>query len=117
MIVWNDLKESRWSFAFCPSSMMRSGVFFSKLCRKRGRAEIPDHYNGQPGAIGGDYSFIVQVWSVHSAKARCRGEGKMNFPPQLFLLLAAGPAALPVASRVARAQAYPSRPVRIVVGF
>jgi hypothetical protein len=50
--------------------MMRSGVFFSKLCRKRGRAEIPDHYNGQPGAIGGHYSFIVQVWSVHGANAR-----------------------------------------------
>jgi tripartite-type tricarboxylate transporter receptor subunit TctC len=34
-----------------------------------------------------------------------------------FLHLAAGTAALPVVSRVARAQAYPSRPVRIVVGF
>jgi tripartite-type tricarboxylate transporter receptor subunit TctC len=34
-----------------------------------------------------------------------------------FLHLAAGAAALPTISRVARAQAYPSRPVRIVVGF
>src|SRR5262249_21110405 len=34
-----------------------------------------------------------------------------------FLHLAAGAAALPVASRIARAQAYPTRPVRIVVGF
>ena len=34
-----------------------------------------------------------------------------------FLHLAAGVAALPAASRVARAQTYPSRPVRIVVGF
>jgi len=50
--------------------MMRSGVFFSKLRRKRGRAEIPDHYNGRPGAIGGHYSFIDQVWSVHGANAR-----------------------------------------------
>jgi tripartite-type tricarboxylate transporter receptor subunit TctC len=31
--------------------------------------------------------------------------------------LAASAAALPVVSRVARAQAYPTRPVRIVVGF
>jgi tripartite-type tricarboxylate transporter receptor subunit TctC len=31
--------------------------------------------------------------------------------------LASGAAALPVVSRIARAQAYPSRPVRIVVGF
>src|SRR5262245_49323047 len=34
-----------------------------------------------------------------------------------FLRLAAGAAALPFAPHVARAQAYPSRPVRIVVGF
>ena len=34
-----------------------------------------------------------------------------------FLHLAAGAAALPAASRIARAQAYPARPVRIIVGF
>ena len=34
-----------------------------------------------------------------------------------FLHLAAGAAALPTVSRFAWAQAYPSRPVRIVVGF
>ena len=34
-----------------------------------------------------------------------------------FLRLAAGAAALPALSRIARAQAYPSRPVRIIVGF
>ena len=34
-----------------------------------------------------------------------------------FLHLAAGAAALPAVSRIARAQTYPSRPVRLVVGF
>jgi len=34
-----------------------------------------------------------------------------------FLQLAAGAAALPAVSRIARAQAYPARPVRIIVGF
>jgi len=34
-----------------------------------------------------------------------------------FLQLAAGAAALPVISRFARAQTYPSRPVRIILGF
>jgi tripartite-type tricarboxylate transporter receptor subunit TctC len=34
-----------------------------------------------------------------------------------FLRLAAGAAALPAVSRPARAQAYPTRPVRIIVGF
>jgi tripartite-type tricarboxylate transporter receptor subunit TctC len=41
----------------------------------------------------------------------------MKLPRRNFLHLAAGAAALPAVSRVARAQAYPSRPVRIIVGF
>jgi tripartite-type tricarboxylate transporter receptor subunit TctC len=41
----------------------------------------------------------------------------MNLPRRKFLCLAAGAAALPALPHVARAQAYPSRPVRIVVGF
>ena len=34
-----------------------------------------------------------------------------------FVNMAAGAAALPAASRIARAQAYPTRPVRIIVGY
>src|SRR4051794_36561389 len=41
----------------------------------------------------------------------------MKLPRRTFLLLAADAAALPAVSRIARAQAYPSRPVRIIVGF
>jgi tripartite-type tricarboxylate transporter receptor subunit TctC len=41
----------------------------------------------------------------------------MKLPRRRFLQLAAGAAALPAASRIAAAQAYPTRPVRIVVGF
>jgi tripartite-type tricarboxylate transporter receptor subunit TctC len=41
----------------------------------------------------------------------------MKLPRRKFLHLAAGAAALPAMSGVARAQAYPSRPVRIVVPF
>jgi tripartite-type tricarboxylate transporter receptor subunit TctC len=41
--------------------------------------------------------------------------GVMKLPRRQFLHLAAGAAVLPVLSRAARAQAYPSRPVRIVV--
>src|SRR2546422_8138274 len=41
----------------------------------------------------------------------------MNLPRRNFLHLAAGAAALPALSRIAWAQAYPSRPVRIMVGF
>jgi tripartite-type tricarboxylate transporter receptor subunit TctC len=41
----------------------------------------------------------------------------MKLPRRQFLHLAAGATALPVTSRIARAQAYPTRPVRIVLGF
>jgi tripartite-type tricarboxylate transporter receptor subunit TctC len=41
----------------------------------------------------------------------------MKLPRRKFLHLAAGAAALPVVPRIARAQAYPARPVRIIVGF
>jgi len=41
----------------------------------------------------------------------------MKLPRRKVLHLAAGAAALPAVSRIARAQAYPTRPVRIIVGF
>ena len=41
----------------------------------------------------------------------------MKLPRRQFLHLAAGAVALPAMSRIARAQGYPSRPVRIIVGF
>jgi tripartite-type tricarboxylate transporter receptor subunit TctC len=41
----------------------------------------------------------------------------MKFPRRQFLHLAAGAAALPAVSRIAWAQTYPSRPVRIIVGL
>jgi tripartite-type tricarboxylate transporter receptor subunit TctC len=41
----------------------------------------------------------------------------MKLPRRTFLHLATGAAALPAVSRIARAQAYPTRPVRFIVGF
>jgi len=41
----------------------------------------------------------------------------MKLPRRRFLRLAAGAAALPAVSRIARGQTYPSRPVRVIVPF
>ena len=41
----------------------------------------------------------------------------MKFRRRQFLYLAAGAAALPSVSRIARAQTYPTRPIRLLVGF
>src|SRR6516165_6173397 len=46
-----------------------------------------------------------------------RGRFKMKLPRRNFLHLAAGAAALPAVTRTAWAQAYPARPVRVIVGF
>jgi len=43
-------------------------------------------------------------------------QAAMKLPRRRFLHLAAGAAALPALPQIARAQAYPSRPVRIIVG-
>ena len=41
----------------------------------------------------------------------------MKLPRRKFLYLAAGAAALPAVSRAAKAQTYPTRPVRLIAGF
>jgi tripartite-type tricarboxylate transporter receptor subunit TctC len=41
----------------------------------------------------------------------------MKLPRRRFLRLAAGATVLPTVSRIATAQAYPTRPVRLIVGF
>ena len=41
----------------------------------------------------------------------------MKLPRRNFLHLAAAAAALPAVSRIAQAQAYPSRPVSLIAGF
>ena len=54
--------------------------------------------------------------TASSSRAFRKGNA-MKVPRRQFLHLAAGAAALPVASRFAFAQAYPTRPVRVIVGF
>src|SRR5262249_18538992 len=64
---------------------------------------VPDHVGGTRPSSDGSSRFLQQ--------------GTMKFPRRHFLRLAAGAAALPVTVRIASAQAYPSRPVRLIVGF
>jgi tripartite-type tricarboxylate transporter receptor subunit TctC len=44
-------------------------------------------------------------------------EVQLKLPRRNFLHLVTGAAALPVVSRIARAEAYPSRPVRLILGY
>src|SRR6516165_3965016 len=62
-------------------------------------------------------SIKKSIDSDHGIYRYCEGRFKMKLPRRNFLHLAAGVAALPAVSRIARAQTYPTRPVRIIVGF
>jgi tripartite-type tricarboxylate transporter receptor subunit TctC len=62
------------------------------------------------------------TWSAHAVDCVALSGGRekghvMNRSRRQFLHLATGSAALPVMSRIAGAQAYPTRPVRLIVGF
>ena len=60
-----------------------------------------------------DRATVASPLAYHSD---VRGRFKMKLRRRRFLYLVAGAAALPAVSRIARAQTYPSRPVRILVG-
>jgi tripartite-type tricarboxylate transporter receptor subunit TctC len=64
------------------------------------------------------HAFADHLLAGRQAFADDLEQGRpMKLPRRAFLQLAAGAAALPGAARSARAQGYPSRPVRIIVGF
>jgi hypothetical protein len=79
--------------------------------------KIPIIAMGGAGANRQAFSLIVHLLSVQARMARRRWEDSMKLPRRNFLRLTAGAVALPSVSRLARAQAYPTRPVRIIVGF
>src|SRR5262245_32605070 len=59
-------------------------------------------------------SSISWLNAIAHANPLTASEVAMDLPRRKFLLLVAG-AAAPVASRIARAQTYPIRPVRLIV--
>src|SRR5262249_45322689 len=77
-----------------------------RVSESRDREMVADHQGGQH-----------QGGMKRVASPSLRRGAAMKPPRRNFLHLAAGAAALPAVSRIARAQAYPTRPVRIVVGF
>src|SRR5712691_6414451 len=58
-----------------------------------------------------------RTWPRGNDRPHPKTPSSGQHPRRRFLGLAAGAAALPVVSRIAWAQAYPTRPVRILVGF
>jgi tripartite-type tricarboxylate transporter receptor subunit TctC len=69
-------------------------------------------------AVGGHHLFIIQYSAFACGSRRDHGSTSMNvkLPRRKFLHLAAGAAALSTVTRFAGAQAYPTRPVHLIVG-
>src|SRR5216684_110640 len=61
-------------------------------------------------------SLIPGAIAEPSAKVSVQG-GIMKFPRRRFLQLAAAAAVLPAVSKTAKAQNYPTRPIRLIVGY
>src|SRR5262249_15821277 len=77
------------------------------------------HYPAPPGRRGarcraGGGEGGGGGWSGSSASDGRNSENVMRLPRRRFLHLAAGVAALPAISDIARAQTYPERPVRLI---
>src|SRR5262249_6807078 len=62
-------------------------------------------------------SSVAFITNIAESDFRHAQRFKMKLPRRKFLHLAVGRAALPAVTRMLCAQAYPSRPVRIIVGF
>jgi hypothetical protein len=88
-----------------PSSRKRLQIW-RRLLPARAPAALPFLANGNWSNF---QSRLVAGFRRHS------WGGRMKIPRRKFLHLAAGAAALPGVSRIARAQAYPSRPITAIV--
>src|SRR5262249_2082142 len=82
--------------------------------RRSGRGRRPDRLR----------PLLRPLWRARLARARVKltlektTEGSIRLPHRRqFLHLIAGTAAVPPVSGFARGQAYPARPVRIIVGY
>src|SRR5262245_20134622 len=64
-----------------------------------------------------DISFELSGPELSALSPQFNGGTAMTLPRRRFLHLATAAAMLPAVSRVARAQTYPARPVRLVVAF
>src|SRR5262245_19988059 len=106
---------SAWSWSEsadhpCPRSRSEGGGRGGGVLRPKG--PLPPPHNR--GVVCSSRVSCCIACSRRSADCR---ESIMKFPRRTFLHLAVGAAALPALPRLSHAQAYPSRPVRIVVGF
>src|SRR4029450_11114975 len=105
-----------WPMQLCATDLLINATTSRRLSSRRRRYLPP---NKRPRSRNGGRSSRPRISRENKSGSRLafQGSNMMKLPRRQFLHLAAGAAALPAVSRVTWAQAYPSRPVRIIVGF
>src|SRR5215831_4971672 len=96
-----------------PQMTMRFGELMSPVCQACAPRSTARQWHATTESVGRRTRFA----GTDGANQICMGGNAMKVHRRSILRLAAGAAALPVLSRVARAQAYPVRPVHLIVGF
>jgi hypothetical protein len=76
-----------------------------------------EHLAGWPSVRGAASPLPLTSWSETISSPKLIDGLIMTTPAENFLHLAAGATALSALPRIARAQTYPARPVRLIVGF
>ena len=89
----------------------------SKAALKNGTCGNPDHCNGQQLVLSAGSQLHRSHVELPSAPCAATLGAIVKIPRRAFLHLAAVAAALPAVTPFAWAQAYPARPVRVIVPF
>src|SRR5262245_35386777 len=105
-----------WLMQSCGSDLPIKASTFRRASSRRPKRLAR---NKGPRSKNGGRSSRPQISRENKSGSRLafQGSNMMKLPRRTFLHLAAGAAVLSAASRIASAQTYPSRPVRIMVGF
>src|SRR5262245_41965165 len=105
-----------WLMQSCGSDLPIKASTFRRASSRRPKRLAR---NKRPRSKNGGRSSRPQISRENKFGSRLafQGSNMMKLPRRNFLHLAAGAAALPAISRIAKAQAYPTRPVRLIVGF
>src|SRR5215510_4058446 len=116
------LSPSSMPHSWTPWRIQRCASGSPTLVRKSGRAtnrrpRRSRHSKGLRSRSGGRSSKPRASRRNEASRRAGISEDAMKLPRRNFLHLAVGAAALPAVTRTAWAQAYPTRPVRIIVGF
>src|SRR5262249_30229492 len=100
----------------CARNLSTRALSFRRASGRRRRRSAPTRKPRSPNGGRSSSRRASRRNEADSSPASREGNA-MKLPRRNFLHLAAGAAALPAVTRTAWAQNYPTRPVRLIVGF